>query len=52
MSAKELGKKLPLSKPVIIKRPINPAVIDKALETVRGTFKNTISIIVLHTAVR
>ena len=51
-SAREVGKILPLSNPVIIKRPVNPAAMEKALYIVKGVLKNTISIIVLQTAVR
>ena len=51
-SARELGKILPLSSPVIIKRPVNPAAIEKALYMVKGVLKKMISIIVLQTAVR
>ena len=51
-SASEVGKILPLSSPVIIKRPVKPAPMEKALYIVKGVLKNTISIIVLQTAVR
>ena len=52
ISARELGKILPLSNPVIIKRPVKPAAMEKALYIVKGVLKNAISIIVLQTAVR